>query len=204
MTRVKIILIDDDAEVRHSTKTYLETLGWDIVEYSSASEFLHTGNLNQTGCILLDLTMPGIDGLQLQDLLKKRECSLPIIFISGTGTIDKAVKAMSQGAVTFLEKPVDPAVLREFIIKAIAQSLDVQSVDSEIRSLKKAYSTLTQREKEIVDLIIKGVLNKHIAEKLNISLNTVKTHRSSIFAKLGVKTAIELTRLMVKIDGELS
>lgn len=196
---VRIILIDDDAEVRKSVSAYLKTLAWKVEEFISAEDFLRTGNWNHPGCIILDLSMPGMDGTELQEVLIDRNCHLPIIFLSGTGTIPKVVKAMEKGAETFLEKPVNPTILREHIVKAVAKSLTPSQRENEYYELNKRFLSLTEREKDVARLVSQGVLNKNIADKLNVSLNTVKTHRSNCFAKLGVKTAVELTRLMIKL-----
>lgn len=196
---IRIILVDDDKEVRSSVAAYLRTLNWEVKEFASAEMFLHAGSWDFPGCMVVDLTMPGMDGLQLQKVLRQRGCRLPIIFLSGTGTIPKVVQAMSAGAETFLEKPVDPNTLRESIVQAVAKSLSPTQKSREEDEIKKKFLLLTEREKEVALLVSQGVLNKNIADKLNVSLNTVKTHRSNCFAKLGVKTAVELTHLLMKL-----
>ncbi len=195
-----VYVLDDDEDVRKSVRRYLETTGWKVTDFSSPSELLKKNALRGPGCLVLDLTMPEMNGIEVQRRLMHLQNQVPVIFLSGTGTIPTVVKAMQLGAVTFLEKPVDALKLREAIISAAVKSLDTQNTSVEWKEIHDRYNSLTDREKQISEFIVGGMLNKSIADRLNISVTTVKTHRASIFSKLGVKTAVDLTRLLTQVE----
>lgn len=195
-----VYVLDDDEDVRKSVRLYLETTGWKVKDFSSPSEILKKGTLKAPGCLVLDLTMPEMNGIEVQRRLFHLQDQIPVIFLSGTGNIPSVVKAMQMGAITFLEKPVDALKLREAIISAAVKSLDTQNVSAECKEIHDRYNSLTDREKQICEFIVGGMLNKSIADRLNISVTTVKTHRASIFSKLGVKTAVDLTRLLTQVE----
>ncbi len=202
MNHPLIRLVDDDEELLKSLKRYLETLGWHVRAYPSAEALLAGDDLTTPGCLVLDMAMPGMTGSELQLELQARKCALPIIFLSGHGTIAMAVAAMSRGAVTFLEKPVEPQVLREAIVQAMSKLLFEGRETAAAAEARERFASLTEREKEVARLITQSLLNKTIADRLGISVTTVKTHRANVFAKLGVKTAVDLTKMLL-LAGDL-
>lgn len=194
-----IRLVDDDAELLESLRSYLATLGWQVKVYRSAGAFLAEDDLTAPGCLVLDVAMPGMKGHELQQVMIHRKIDLPIIFLSGHGTIAMAVNAMARGAVTFLEKPVSPQKLRETIVQTMSKILLSRDESDAARDARARYATLTEREKEVAKLIAESLLNKTIADRLGISVTTVKTHRANVFAKLGVKTAVDMTKLLLLV-----
>lgn len=192
-----IRIVDDDRDLLESLRAYLATLGWQVRAYESAEAFLASDDLTAPGCLVLDEAMPGMKGHELQQYLLARKIELPILFLSGHGTIAMAVNAMSRGAVTFLEKPVSPQRLREAIVQTMSKILLSRGEDDAVSDAKVRYATLTEREKEVAELISESLLNKTIADRLGISVTTVKTHRANVFAKLGVKTAVDMTKLIL-------
>lgn len=195
-----IRLVDDDEEVRKSLKDYLEILGWIVKEYDNGQEFLDFGEWNSPGCIIMDLTMPNLNGIEVLRILRRRGCGLPVIFLSGTGTIPDAVTAMELGAETFLEKPTSADRVRELVVKAIAKNTGANLANAQANEDVKRFQSLTEREKEVARLIASGMLNKVIADRLGISLTTVKTHRANVFAKLGIKKAVELAKILLRVE----
>ena len=192
-----IRVVDDDRDLLQSLRACLSTFAWEIETYESAEAFLAQTDLDAPGCLILDVAMPGMKGTELQLELKRRGVDMPIIFLSGHGTIAMAVNAMSRGAVTFLEKPVSPQRLREAIVQTMSKILLSRGEDDAVSDAKARYATLTEREKEVAELISESLLNKTIADRLDISVTTVKTHRANVFAKLGVKTAVDMTKLIL-------
>ena len=195
-----IRIVDDDRDLLESLRDCLSTFAWRIETYESAEAFLAGTDFAAPGCLILDVAMPGMKGPELQLELKRRGVEMPIIFLSGHGTIAMAVAAMARGAATFLEKPVEPQKLREAVVLAMSKLITIERETSVARDARARFETLTEREKEIARLITKSLLNKTIADKLGISVTTVKTHRANIFAKLGVKSAVELTKLLVLVE----
>ncbi|MBM6703870.1 response regulator transcription factor [Sutterella massiliensis] len=195
-----IRVVDDDRDLLQSLRACLSTFAWEIETYESAEAFLAQTDLDAPGCLILDVAMPGMKGTELQLELKRRGIDMPIIFLSGHGTIAMAVSAMARGASTFLEKPVEPQKLREAVVLAMSKLITIERETSVARDARARFDTLTEREKEIARLITKSLLNKTIADRLGISVTTVKTHRANVFAKLGVKSAVELTKLLVLIE----
>ena len=190
-----IRIVDDDRDLLESLRACLSTFAWRIETYESAEAFLAGTDFAAPGCLILDVAMPGMKGPELQLELKRRGVEMPIIFLSGHGTI-----AMAVAATTFLEKPVEPQKLREAVVLAMSKLITIERETSVARDARARFETLTEREKEIARLITKSLLNKTIADKLGISVTTVKTHRANIFAKLGVKSAVELTKLLVLVE----
>lgn len=187
-----LFIIDDDASVRKSLSLLLSSHGYDTEAYSSSEEFLSRLPFDGLGCILLDLQMDGINGLELQEKLCLYDLTLPIIFITGHGNVSTSVKALRAGAVTFLEKPC-PA---EILLKAISEALTISRqrvLENQARQLAlQKLSILSPREREVLKLIITGMLNKQVAGQLNIAEHTVKLHRQHITEKLGVKSVAEI------------
>lgn len=174
-----IRLVDDDESLLFSTKILLEALGWKVAAYNSPTEFLVRDNLSIPGCAVLDVRMPQMTGLEVQETLIERGFAhFPLIFLSGHGDIQMAVNAMSKGALTFLEKPVDPERLNQEVTRAVKLGIRRAEEANELNALKRRYRQLTNREKEVLSLVAEGLTNKEIADRLELSVPTIKMHRS--------------------------
>lgn len=173
----------------------LETMGWDVARYTDGRDFLEHDTLEGPGCIVLDVRMPGLTGLDVQDELVRRGSKLPILFLSAHGTITMAVHALHHGAVDFMEKPVDPMVFVQKVSRAVAASVDEHVREREENERRNRFETLTPREKDVVHAVLEGKVNKVIARDLGLEVSTIKMHRANAFAKLGVHSPAELTRL---------
>lgn len=196
-----IRIVDDDRELRESQKMLLETLGWEVQTYESAVKFLEEDHLIRPGCLILDVRMPGMTGLELQQELEKRGvANLAIIFLSAHGDIQMAVHTMRHGAIDFLEKPVQPHVLLQRVTTAIAKTLQDNAKQEEFAQLKARVDKLSMREREVAQLIAQGLRNKNIARELGIEESTVKMHRANAMVKLAVTTPAELTRIFTTLE----
>ena len=195
-----IRIVDDDETLLDSQKMLLETLGWEVKTYARARQFLEDDTLTRPGCVLLDVRMPEMTGLEVQAELEKRHSTLPIIFLSAHGDNAMAVHTMRHGAVDFLEKPVEPEVLLQRVSTSIATSLRNSAEMEETRLIKERVAKLSGREKDVAKLVAHGLRNKEIARKLNIEETTVKMHRANALAKLAANSSAELTRLFTIIE----
>lgn len=194
-----IRLVDDDELFRVSQTMLLKTRGWEVEGYASGETFLENANLLRPGCIILDVRMAGLTGMQVHRELLKRSCALPVIFLTGHGDIPMAVRAMQHGAVSFLEKPVKPFELLEVVEKAVNISIEAARKDEAALRNRALFDELTVREKEIVMLAALDTPNKVIARELGIAEPTVKMHRANAFAKLGVKSPLEAYRALERL-----
>jgi two-component system response regulator FixJ len=185
-----IYLIEDDPQICDSLTCLLESVALDVQSFATALDFLQCENTHTYGCIISDIRMPGLSGMQLLETLKANKNILPIIIISGYGNITMAVRAIKLGAFDFISKPYDNQYLLEQVQSAVASSLKVRMN----RHLKNDYS-LTSREKEILCLIGQGKMNKQIAHELNISISTVECHRAKLMKKTGCKTLVDLIKM---------
>ena len=190
-----IYIIDDDRSVRQAISLFLSSAGYNVLSFSSSEEFLEQEPGEETGCIILDVNLAGKTGLELQDELIGLDYNLPIIFITGRGNVRMSVATMKKGAVNFLEKPFNDEELLKSVADAVQLSRKLASEKAEVKRASELLSKLTPREKEILSLLVTGMLNKQIASDLNIAEQTVKLHRHSIFAKLGVKSLPGLVRI---------
>ena len=196
-----IRIVDDDAELRESQKMLLETLGWEVQTYPNAVTFLQDDSLIRPGCIILDVRMPSMTGLELQQELEKRHVkNIAIIFLSAHGDISMAVHTLQHGAMDFLEKPVEPHILLQRVATAIAKSIQLNARQDEIDLLKSRVEKLSTREREVALLVSQGMRNKSIAQKLGIEESTVKMHRANAVAKLAVSSTAELTRIFTILE----
>lgn len=195
--RALIRIVDDDAGVRDSYKFLLEGEGWHTADYENAEDFLTRDNRRIPGCILLDIRMPGMSGLQLQTHLKVLKTELPIIFLTAHGSIEDAVKTIKKGACDFLTKPVKDEVLIDAIESAV--ELCLQEVDAKMQAQQEAgrLRQLTEREMQIALALSEGKLNKTIAFDLGISERTVQVHRANILRKLNIRSMAELATMLV-------
>ncbi len=195
-------VVDDDPDVRRSWQFVIEGEGWNVLTYASALEFLEKDSPFAPGCLVLDVRMPEMSGIELQHAMKMRGDTLPIIFISAHGDIDMAVKTMKDGAADFLSKPVTPERLLDAIERAVKRDAKARLESAALEQAKAAFRTLSAREQEVAAGVARGLLNKQIAYELNIAEKTVIAHRSSLSKKLGARTAADITRLMMMIDPE--
>ena len=199
--RPLVRLVDDDVEFLRSQKFFLETFLPEVRTWESAEAFLAEDDLTRPGCLVLDIRMSGMSGLELQRLLEMRHSTLRIIFLSAHGDIGTAVHAMRHGALDFLEKPVEPEVLLEKVRKAVDASMNDFAHEREIHRIETRLLSLTGREREVLDLAIEGLQNKEIAEKLGISVTTVKMYRSNAFIKLDVNSPLAAANLLHKLPS---
>lgn len=198
-----IRVIDDDYAMRRSWAFLIEGEGWEVVTYSNALAFLAANDFSRPGCLLLDVRMPRMSGLELQNALKDKGVDLPIIFISGHGDIDMSVRGLKSGAVDFLQKPVDDRKLLDAISNAVLKNLNARRADAEISSFKTKLESLTQREREVIRMVAQGASNKAVAEGLGISEKTVQVHRGSAYRKLEIHNAAEIARLLMRCGDPL-
>ena len=196
----KVFIIDDDQEITESISLLLKSAGYETESYSGTEQFLKTENYNGTGCILLDVFLEGKTGLELQEEIETKFESLPIIFITGQGSIPMSVEAMKKGAINFLAKPIDEKDLFKAINEALNRSSELLTKQKEIEKFKSLINSLTAREYEIFRYIITGTLNKQIAAELGIAEHTVKNHRLSITDKLGVKSVAEMINIADRLN----
>jgi FixJ family two-component response regulator len=192
-----VFLIDDDPSVRRAMARLIKSAGYQVQTFVSAREFLDTMTDN-TGpaCLVLDVRMPGLSGLDLQRELQAANVTLPIIFITGHGDIPMSVKAMKDGAVDFLPKPVKDKDLLRAIELALARSVRERAVRDELEEIQNRVQTLTSREREVMNLVVKGWLNKQIAFEIGTVEKTVKVHRARVMDKMKVESLAELVSLV--------
>jgi FixJ family two-component response regulator len=193
-----VFVIDDDASVRKSLSRLLRTLGFEVETFVSAELFLKRDPYDGVGCIILDIRMPGLDGMALQDQLSKEDYSMPIIFITGHGDIPMSVQAMKKGAVDFLPKPFDDDDLLQAVKRAIEKDIQARSERAGVEQVLERLKLLTPREHEILRYVISGMLNKQVGFKLGIAEKTIKIHRGRIMEKLHVSSVADLVRLAEK------
>jgi FixJ family two-component response regulator len=194
-------LIDDDPGVLKALSRIVRTAGYETVSYSSPREFLQAHDPSMPGCAILDLTMPELDGLELQQRLARAGDQLPIIFLSGHADVPASVRAMKAGAVDFLVKPVDRDRLLSAIEQAKERDSRIRGARCERQSLEMKLARLTPREREVLDHVVMGQLNKQIAADLGTVEKTVKVHRGRMMAKLEVRSVAELVRLAERMNS---
>lgn len=199
----QIHLVDDDAAFRRSLVFLLESMGWAVVDHASADGYLNDGlvDLDQTGCLLLDVRMPGMSGLELQQVLVEREVPLPIVFLTGHGDVELAVQAMKNGAFDFLEKPFKDQRLLDVVSAALRQREAERATLARTQAADDRLARLSPREAEVARLVARGLPNKLVARELNISEKTVHIHRQHVMEKAEVGSAAELARLMLASDS---
>ena len=193
-----VFIIDDDASVRKGLSRLLRSAGFEAETFATAEQFLEREHYDGIGCLVLDVRMPGISGIDLQDELSKADYSMPIVFITGHGNIPMGVQAMKKGAVDFLAKPFENEELLQAVREAIAKDTQGRAEHTEVLDIRGRLELLTPREYEILRYVITGMLNKQIAYKLGISEKTVKVHRGRIMEKLGIDSVADLVRLAEK------
>lgn len=198
MKKANIYIIDDDDSIREGLKWLLQSAGFHVKLFTNAEDFLRCKSYKSPACILLDIRMPGLNGIDLQEELLKRNITTPVIFITGHGDISISVHAMKKGAIDFLTKPFDDVNLFSAINNAIEKDIETCKLKKETLAIKRRLKTLTPREYEILPWIITGKLNKQIAYCLKIVEKTAIVHRCSVMKKMGVHSVAELVRLAQK------
>ena len=194
-----VFVVDDDPSIRQSLRLLLSSAGYCVEAFASAKEFLESEHdAPAPACLVLDVKMPSLSGLDLQKELKSRNYDIPIIFISGHGDIPMSVQAMKNGAVDFLPKPFDDGHLLDAVKAAFFKDLQARSDRNELKNIMQRLDSLTPREHEVLSYLITGMLNKQIAYELKISERTVKAHRKQVLDKMGVNSIAELVRLTEK------
>ncbi len=191
-----VFLVDDDEAIRDALGWLLQSRDLSCRSFPSAEAFLAQWNAELAGCLLLDIRMDGMSGLELFDRLLELGNRLPVIFLTGHGDVPMAVSSLKKGAFDFVEKPFDDNELVNRVLEAIALDSKRQAAEASSGSLKGRLESLTSREKQVMALILAGKFNKVIADELNISMRTVEVHRANLFEKMGVRTAVELSQLM--------
>ena len=194
-----VFVVDDDVSVRESLELLIEFAGWQPEIFASAAEFLAHPRTTTPSCLVLDVSLPDLNGLELQKLIGSERIDMPIIFITGHGDVPMTVQAMKAGAVEFLTKPFDDEVLLSAIRYAIERSAAVLEDQAEITTLRSSYESLTPRERDIMLLVVAGMLNKQIGMKLGISEITVKAHRGKVMQKMQADSLAGLVKTAMRL-----
>jgi FixJ family two-component response regulator len=194
-----VFVVDDDVSVRESLELLIRHAGWQPETFESAQEFLVRPRAVVPSCLVLDIALPGLSGLQLQERIAADRGDMPIIFITGAGDVPTTVQAMKGGAVEFLTKPFSDTVLLNAIQKAVERSEAALKVEAEIKSLRERYATLSRREREVLGLVVRGLLNKQVGFELGISEITVKAHRGQMMRKMAATSLADLVNIAGKL-----
>jgi FixJ family two-component response regulator len=193
-----VFIVDDDSSVRRSLERLVQSVGLTAKSFASAKEFLQYGNRDEIGCLVLDVRMPEISGLELQEKMAKAGILLPIIFISGHGTVPMSVRAMKAGALDFLQKPFDEQDLLEAVYRALDRRRQEKAAREKREEVEARIRSLTPKEYEVFTRVITGMTNKNIADRLATAEKTVKVHRASIMKKMGAESVADLVRMAEK------
>jgi FixJ family two-component response regulator len=203
-----VFVVDDDESVRESLVALIEFVGWKAEAFASAREFLARAPTHAPSCLLLDLSLPDLNGLELQERIAGDRIGMPIIFITGHGDIPTTVKAMKAGAVEFLTKPLSQETLLSAIRTALLRSEGLLGQEEVVTALRNRYSLLSKREREVMELVTSGMLNKQVGGALDISEVTVKAHRGRVMDKMGARSLADLVimaaHLGISSDGNRS
>ncbi len=196
MLKALVRIVDDEADVRDSVSLFLQMAGLEVAAYAGAREFLARDDFARPGCVVLDVRMPDMTGIELQAQFLERGIDLPIIFLSAHGDIEMAVKAVQKGAVDFLVKPPQPEKLLELVQKTLAEHQEKRRADRDREQMLALYSELTPAEKKVMFLVAKGFPNTVIGEILGIAERTAKSHRARIYGKLDLENAVEASEFL--------
>ena len=190
-----VYVVDDDADVLKAISRLLESIGLSVATYSSPHQFLQSYDRNAPGCLVLDLALPGLNGLDVQRVLEQQASVLPIVFLTGRGDIAASVQAMKHGAADFLTKPIDDATLIAAIHEALARDRVLRPARLERTRIARSLATLTERERQVLERIVAGKLNKQIAAELGTTEKTIKFHRGNLMHKMEVRVVADLVKL---------
>jgi FixJ family two-component response regulator len=194
-----VFVVDDDVSVRESLELLIRCEGWQPEVFASAQEFLSRPRVLVPSCLILDVSLPGLNGLDLQKRIASDRIDMPIIFITGHGDIPMSVQAMKAGAIEFLTKPFGDEVLLSAIRNAIERSQATLGREAEIRALRDCYASLTHRERQVMALVVSGLLNKQVGGELNISEITVKAHRGKVMQKMKADSLADLVTMAARL-----
>jgi len=194
-----VYIVDDDQAIRHAMELLMRSVGLDYEIFHSADDFLASHNSDRAGCLVLDIRMPGLGGLELQDKLNELGSTLPIIFITGHGDVPMAVEAMQKGAVDFIQKPFRDQELLDQVSEALKTDQERRSVRDQQAEVAGRIEKLTKREREVMDLVVTGKPNKVIAYELGVSQRTVEIHRSRVMEKMEARSLADLVRMKLAI-----
>ena len=193
-----VFVVDDEQVVRDSLRWLIESVGLSVQTFASADEFLDSYNSSMAGCVILDVRMPGISGLELQEALRNRDDMIPIIVVTGYADVPMAVRAMKSGATEFLQKPYSDQRMLDLVQRAIDNDAQYRKKNARLKELRQRLESLTPRENEILVLVSDGLASREIGERLDISQKTVETHRTNMMKKMQVSNVALLTRLYLE------
>ena len=194
-----VFVVDDDISVRESLELLIRSAGWEPETFESAQEFLSRPRVSVPNCLVLDVSLPGLNGLELQERVALDRTDMPIIFITGYGDVPTTVQAMKAGAIEFLTKPYRDDVLLSAIRQALARSRTALDHEAEIQVLQHRYASLSRREREVMALVVRGLLNKEVGGELGISEITVKAHRGRVMRKMAAKSLADLVTMAARL-----
>ncbi|MEW8562800.1 MAG: DNA-binding response regulator [gamma proteobacterium symbiont of Ctena orbiculata] len=197
-----VFVVDDDEEVRGALKLLFESVGLPVICYPSAVDYLDQFNELLPGCLVVDIRMPGMSGLDMQEKLAERPIHPPVIIITGHGDVPMAVRAVQAGAVDFIEKPFRDQILLDSVHRAIEMDAERRGEASRLSEIHEHLNQLTPREREVLDLVISGMRNKNISEQLGITLSTVEAHRSRVMEKMQADSLSHLMRMMLTLEKD--
>ncbi len=198
----EVLVVDDDEAVRDALATFLGLNGYAVKTYASAEAFLSAWEIPARGCIIADVKMPGLTGVELIGVARRRGCALPILVITGHGDVPTAVSALKAGALDFIEKPLQDQVLLERVREATALGTRRRADEEARRATRDRFARLSEREREVMALIVAGHPNKIIAYRLGVSTRTIEIHRARVMEKFGVRNLAELVRLALQLEGD--
>jgi FixJ family two-component response regulator len=194
-----VFVVDDDPSVRHSLELLIDAAGWQAQTFASATEFLASPRPLSPSCLVLDVSLPDLNGLDLQERIRADRVDVPIIFITGYGDVPMTVRAMRAGAIEFLIKPFRDDVLLDAIGKALERSRAILGDEAEMRTLRERDASLSHREREVMTLVVAGRLNKQVADELGISEITVKAHRGKVMRKMMARSLPDLVKMAARL-----